>query len=85
MGTAIAKIRRASSGAGSWYPRKIVRTDGYVPFEIYSFASGVSGEIQYAAREDLVGYLWVNKASLVGSGGTAFTITDGTSIITVTE
>jgi hypothetical protein len=79
----VAKLKRCSHGAATRYPRKIMRSAGYVPFEIYSYAAGHTDEKQFAGYEDAIGYLWINKASLVGSGGSATTLTDGTSKITI--
>jgi hypothetical protein len=75
MGTMTAYLRRTSGGQAGWYPRKILRKAGFVPFEVY-------GETHDGS---VVGYIYVNKATLVGSGGSAFTITDTTSTITITE
>ena len=72
MSTISAKLKAVS---GKYFPRRIVRNlHQYIPFEIYG-----------NGNNDVVGFVYLNKASLVGSGGTTFTITDGTSSITVTE
>jgi hypothetical protein len=74
MGTFEAKLRRYSSGAGKWYPRKITRHSDKQAFEIYHIHDAISGII------------YINKASVVGCGsGSGVTITDTTSTITVTE
>jgi hypothetical protein len=74
MGAFTAYLRRYSSGAGMWYPRKITRNFDKVPFEIYHPEGAISG------------VLYLNKASCVGCGtGTGVTITDTTSTVVLTE
>jgi hypothetical protein len=65
-----AKIKRTPT---KWYPRKITRHSGYTCFEIVP-----------AGNMDMLGYIYINNATLVGSGGSTATITDDTSIVTIT-
>ena len=76
MSTCIAKLRPMKGS--KWWPKKITRTHGYTPFEIYDSTAK-------SATEDLLGVIWLNNATVVGSGGSAFTITSGSSTVTITE
>lgn len=69
---------------GKWYPRKVIRPSkmfGYVPFEVKAPAAYDNGSPD---RYDVYGVIWINKASLVGSGGTGTTITDDSSTCVIT-
>jgi hypothetical protein len=55
---------------------------GYVPFEFVHNAKADNGSPD---RYDAYGVIWINKASLVGCGGTGFTITDASSTCVITE
>jgi len=65
-------LRRFSSGAAKAYQRKILRTQGFVPFEMYSKQGG--------DYRDAVGIVWINKATLIGDGGSGFTVTDASTM-----
>ena len=71
-----ALLRRVSGGTtrtgAKYWPRKMLRTNGYVPYEIYG-----------SPNNDLIGYLWINKATLVGAGGTSLEINDASSLVTL--
>jgi hypothetical protein len=69
MATVTGTIARPSSGAGCWYPRKILRTAGWQAFIV--------------DNATMKGTIWINSASVVGCGGSGITITDASSTITI--
>jgi hypothetical protein len=75
MATFTAYLKRCSDGAAMWYPRKITRRSDKVPFLIYDTLMDNS----------ISGYVFLNRASVVGCGGSLVTITDTTSTIAITE
>lgn len=68
---------------GKWYPRSIMRASkafGYVPFEIVGPAqAGSPGGVA------CYGVVYLNAASLVGSGGTGWTMNAGTGTLVITD
>lgn len=55
---------------GKWWPRKILRTQGYTPFNIIA-----------DNNRDYLGTVWINNATLVGSGGSSLTINAASSYL----
>jgi hypothetical protein len=68
---------------GKWYPRNVIRASkafGFVPFEIVGPDNdGAPG------GKAAFGVIYLNTASLVGSGGTGWTIDAGTATLVVTD
>jgi len=68
---------------GKWYPRQAMRASkkfGYVPFEIVGPA-----QVGSPGGAAAYGVVWLNAASLVGSGGTGWTINAGTATLVITD